>query len=973
LDDVLLDDALAGGGRMGEAVRAFDWGSTSLGPVSSWPLSLRAAVGIVLSTRHPMCLWWGPDLIQLYNDAYQRSLGSSVDPEALGRPGRACWPEPWSETGDPAATLGAGEATWYEDRLVPISRSNQLEDAYWTYSCSRVGDEPGMVGGVVMTVLETTRRVLGERRADLLRRLAAEEMAARSPPEACQTAIALLSRQPDLSFVRLYLRDRVGGGFGLQGQAGTVPPGLADSRAMNPEGGGAWPIEAVLAAVGPVVIRHWAGDQAMLLPLRANGHPQAVDGILAVGVSPRLPLDPDCRAFLGELAGQIGRSVGSAQARADAERHERALQDEVARLGALFQAAPGFLAVMLGPDHVFELVNPAYRQLIGHRDAVGRPVREAVPEVEGQGFFELLDEVYRTGKPFTGSELRMQLQREPSGPLEEHYFDFAYQAMRDSEGAIRGVLATGYDVTELVRSRNAAMRVAAERDAERRKLLTVLAQSPLAIFIAEAPTGRVIYANPKVAELFGGDVSSAPPGIFHPDGRPLAPEEWPVTRALQHGEAVELETVRVERPGRRRTLLSVNAAPVRGADGRIIAAVAFLRDVTAERRREQQLRDAQRLQSVGTLAGGVAHEINNQMTVVLSFGEFILEALGPGHSQTPDMQVVIQAGRRAARVSQQLLAFTRQQVFQPRDVALADLTAELLPVLRQLLGRDKILEMAPAAPTRRVRADPSQLQQVLINLVANARDALGTGGRVTIAVEDVTHPGAPPDERGFAIRAGEYVQLTVTDTGHGMDRATLARVFEPFYTTKRVGEGTGLGLSMVYGIVKQHGGYIEADSTPGRGTVFRLYLPALVDRPPAAAPAGPGEEDARGSASRGSATVVVVEDDEAVQALVIRTLKRLGYTVLAAGDGTAALELVRTTPAVSLVITDVIMPELNGRQLHDALAELRPDVPVLYMSGYSAEAAALRELVPPGAPFLQKPFTTAELAEAVDALVEARR
>ena len=318
---------------------------------------------------------------------------------------------------------------------------------------------------------------------------------------------------------------------------------------------------------------------------------------------------------------------------------------------------------------------------------------------------------------------------------------------------------------------------------------------------------------------------------FRLDGSAIGSAEWPIARALQHGETVEHETIIIEHASGRRAEITVKAAPVRNAAGTIIAGVAFLWDVTAERRRDQQLRNAQRLQSVGTLAGGVAHEINNQMTVVLGFCQYVLQALGPDHPQAADLRAALHAANRSARVTHQLLAFTRLQVTQPRDVLLHDLAVGMTPVLRQLLGSDKSLELVPSHASRRVHADPDQIEQILINLVANARDATPTGGRVRISVADIALPDSQAGDRGFVIPAGEYVVLTVADTGRGMDPATLGRVFEPFFTTKPVGEGTGLGLSMVYGIVKQHGGYIEAESVPGEGAAVKIYWPTAAGAP----------------------------------------------------------------------------------------------------------------------------------------------
>ena len=331
---------------------------------------------------------------------------------------------------------------------------------------------------------------------------------------------------------------------------------------------------------------------------------------------------------------------------------------------------------------------------------------------------------------------------------------------------------------------------------------------------------------------------------------------------------------------------------MRDAGGAIIAGVAVFWDVTAERRTERQLREAQRLQAVGTLAGGVAHEVNNQMTAVLGFGEFVLKALGPDHPQTPDQQQVLHAAERAARVTQQLLAFSRQQPHQPRVLDLRELAHGLQPVLVQLLGNDKVLAIDASRARRTVNVDPSQVEQVLINLVANARDATPTGGRVTISVEDVSVTGGSPVEgTGANMAPGEYVILAVTDTGAGMAPDTIARIFEPFFTTKPAGQGTGLGLAMVYGIVKQHGGYIWVHSNPGEGTSVRVYWPAVAPRSrQKSARAGGDEPD--GPAPSPAATILVVEDEEAVRQLTVRSLESAGFTVIPAEDGEAALRVI---------------------------------------------------------------------------------
>ncbi len=329
------------------------------------------------------------------------------------------------------------------------------------------------------------------------------------------------------------------------------------------------------------------------------------------------------------------------------------------------------------------------------------------------------------------------------------------------------------------------------------------------------------------------------------------------------------------------------------------------------------------------------------------------------------MRLVLQSAERAARVSQQLLAYTRQQISRPRLVDLSALIHELRPVLQQLLGPDKLLHIqTPLIPVPLIRADPGQIEQVLINLIANARDATETGGEVTIEVSQIDESTALTEAMGFTLAPGVYVRLDVLDNGSGMDAETLGRIFDPFFTTKPLGEGTGLGLSMVYGIVKQHGGYIGARSTPGQGSRLELYWPVASQHSPGKANADRSSvlEQNRG---RGQ-TVLLVEDEPLLRTFILRALEEEGYNVLEAADGAEALARMQTgdTPP-DLVLTDVIMPQLNGRQLHDAIVARWPGVPVLFISGHTGEGAVLHRLIPTGAPFLQKPFTPDALAQAV--------
>ncbi len=391
------------------------------------------------------------------------------------------------------------------------------------------------------------------------------------------------------------------------------------------------------------------------------------------------------------------------------------------------------------------------------------------------------------------------------------------------------------------------------------------------------------------------------------------------------------------------------------------------RDITERKRVEEHLRRAERMQAAGKLAGGVAHEVNNMMTGVIGFSEFLLRSLEPEDPRRADVEEVIKAGTRAADVTRQLLAFTRQQFLRPQVVQVNAAILEMEKMLRRSLGEDKLLELKLAPDAGPLRADRGQLEQVLINLVLNARDAMGGHGRVTIeTANSIWDTSYAQRHEGVDIPLGRYVMLAVSDTGCGMERDVLARIFEPFFTTKPVGQGTGLGLSTVYGIVKQSGGFVWVYSEPGEGSVFKVYLPE------ASAPEEPDSPRASVAApAGGSETILVIEDEDVVRNLACRGLRDHGYTVVEARNGAEGLRYVREHPGtVDLAISDVVMPEMGGRELAQSLALSDPGLPILFMSGYTGEDVVQRGLLDPGAPFQQKPFTPITLATKVRAMLD---
>jgi PAS domain S-box-containing protein len=463
----------------------------------------------------------------------------------------------------------------------------------------------------------------------------------------------------------------------------------------------------------------------------------------------------------------------------------------------------------------------------------------------------------------------------------------------------------------------------------------------------EGIVGRSDLRGVPLSDLMPGLVTiPAPPFLAAADGQALM------------GTELSYE-------GRR---LRVSSRPMPEPDGRVLQAVCVMTDVTRQRAAEARLQQAQRLEAAGQLAGGIAHEINNMMTVVLGLAEFMVRSGELSDPHQRDMGEVTKAANRAAEMARQLLAFTRRQVLHP---ALLDLNATLAAMgrlLGQLMGATREIAFHLHPDAGLVFADQGQLEQVILNLALNARDAMPRGGEFTVST-DLQRLGAEfaAQHPGIEIRPGEYARIIIADTGCGMDAETLERAFEPFYTTKPVGEGSGLGLATVYGIVKQSNGYIWGESVPGGGTKFHVYLPQVAGRVGGGTAQGPSA-----TLRRSNAAILVVDDEPMIRALARRALERYGYAVLEAEDGESALALVRSDGGlrVELAVLDVVMPRMDGRELGERLRTERPGIGVLYISGHTGDELARRLLLDASVPFLQKPFPPDELVERVQELLE---
>ena len=535
------------------------------------------------------------------------------------------------------------------------------------------------------------------------------------------------------------------------------------------------------------------------------------------------------------------------------------------------------------------------------------------------------------------------------------WLDARGRVERDVGGRPLRWAGLAWDVTEHVRAEQAV------QDSEER-FRAIFDTARDGILLADAQSKTFRMANRAMCEMLGysrEELCGLGVADIHP------PEDLPgVVEAFERQLRGEI-SVAADIPVRRRDgsvfLADVNSAAV-SLGGRVHL-LGIFRDITERRQLEQQFRQSQKTEAVGRLAGGVAHDFNNLLTGISGYTGFALQAVPEGSPAREDLARVGALAERAARLTRQLLAFSRKQPLRTEAVDLNALVGSLVKMLGRLLGEDVAVVFRPAAALGAVRADPGQIEQVLMNLVVNARDAMPTGGELTVATADVELDARYAQDRE-GVEPGPYVLLSVADSGCGMDAETRRQIFEPFFTTKEMGRGTGLGLATAYGIVKQHGGDIWVYSEVDKGTVFNIYLPRMEGAAPAVA--APAE-----AIPRGSETVLVVEDDPAVQDIAVRFLEALGYEVLRAAVPSEAREALAGRPeGVHLLLTDVIMPECSGPQLCDELRADYPALRVVYMSGYTADAVARYGAPAEEAGLVQKPFAPSDLARAVRAALD---
>ncbi|MEQ7866793.1 PAS domain-containing protein [Xanthomonas sp. WHRI 8393] len=943
-----------GDSAMAQAVRAYDWAATPLGPTTQWPSPLRNAVSLMLSSPESMYVVWGDALTFFYNDAYTPILGPR-QPHALGAPLRELWADAWEAVRAPIEAAFAGRASRFEEVPIGMNRYGTPEDTWWTFSFSPIYLDDGRVGGAFCVTNEVTDRKVAQNR----------------------------------------------------------------------------------------------------------------------------------------------------------------LADEHERLIRLFEQAPMFMAFLSGPQHRVEFANPCYSRLIGHRDVIGKPLAEALPDLVEQGHLHRLDEVYQSGRAYAASALAYNVQAEPGGPMERRLLDLVYQPIAGADGTVSGIFVQGLDITDrigleravreaevrnrqildsvmdyaiiatdlhgLVTSWNEGAqrilgwseaemlgqtleRTFTPEDVERRQILIEAAAAlesgsgmderwhvrksgqrfwangSLMVLRDEtgAAIGFVKVLRDRTAERLASEalreserrldalVRASSQSIFsasadwrelrqlvgegalsdalsaslnwqqemvHPDDRARLAEA--IAHSIVNKTGLDVE-YRVLDADQRVGWTLMRAIPLLDEGEQIVEWFGTAADITDKRLAEQQLRQltetleervrersaalllaeeklrqSQKMEAVGQLTGGLAHDFNNLLTAISVGLELLQTRIEQGKYDRLERYVEMaqSSAARATALTQRLLAFSRRQTLAPTALEVQALVQGMHDIIARTLGPSIALQLRPAADPWKVLVDAPQLENALLNLCINARDAMPDGGELTIAVANRVLDAGAAQQLDLPI--GEYVCLSVQDTGTGMSADVMSKVFEPFFTTKPIGQGTGLGLSMIYGFTRQSGGHVRIDSEVGVGTTMALYLPRF-DGVLAQDEAVPATEQPLRSTAP-SCTVLLVEDETAIRVLMSEVLSEAGYRVIETAEGSAAVERLRSQETIDLLVTDVgLTGGLNGRQVADAGRQSRPTLPVLFVTGYAATAAVGAGQLEDGMEVLTKPFLAVDLERRVAQLLERK-
>ncbi len=932
---------LVEGGQAGAALRALDWSAHPLGPPVLWPRALQTTVRTVLSARFPMMLHWGADYITFYNDAYTPLL-STRHRSGLGRPFRETWGTIWERLAPIFAAVRAGETSYSEDARFLVERDGQEVEGFFTFSHSPVWGDTGEIEGILRIVSETTRRVVAERDLQRTNAQLGEQVAALQASEAQFRTFAqampnhVWTAPPD--GLLDWFNDRV---YEYSGEAEGTLNGHGWARIVHEDD-------------APAAGARWAAALAAGTPYEAEFRLRRADGVHHWHIARAVPI----RAADGGITRWIGTNTDIEDQKATVqalallnETLEQQVAERTADRNRLWQLSTDIMVVAQF-DSMIMAVNPAWvaklgwseQELVGrnlfdliHPDDLERSAEAARHLAVGEALrrFEIRcrhrDGCYRwinwTAVP--GDGLISAVGRDVTADRERT------EALERSEARLRSVFETSYQYQGLLSPDGTLL------DANAISLAGILARR-------EDVVGKKFWETP----WFTGT-----PGM--PE---LVQAAIPLVAA---GETIRQELAITLPTGQR--IFDFAMRPVVGQTGAVIAIVPEAMEITERRAAEEQLRQSQKMEALGHLTGGIAHDFNNLLTGITGSLDLIRRRLDAG--RTDDlarfMEAATTSAQRAAALTHRLLAFARRQSLDTRPTDVNALVICLEDMLHRTLGESVALETTLRADVWPALTDANQLESALLNLVINARDAMPNAGSLTIETKNADLDDAYA--LGNAdVTAGEYVEIAVSDTGSGMPPDVVAQAFDPFFTTKPIGQGTGLGLSMIYGFVKQSGGHVRIYSEVGRGTTVKLYLRRAPVSDATVAASGQDEDAPRGQGE----TVLVVEDDETVRLLVTEVLTELGYQFVEAAEARAAIAVLESAQQVDLLVTDVGLPAMNGRQLAEIARQLRPGLRVLFITGYAEKAAVRGGFLEPGMEMMSKPFDLEALGLKIRQLLE---
>jgi PAS domain S-box-containing protein len=932
----IAPDFLSGGGEMGALMRAHDWTATPLGAPDNWPQSLRTSIRILLNTNHPMFIWWGPELVQFYNDGYRQTMGPERHPSALGQRGRECWGEIWDIIGPQIEqVMSGGGATWHENQLVPVTRHGKREQVYWTYSYSPI-DEGNEVGGVLVICRDVTEDYLAgvalrEREAELAR---VQQIGQIGGLEVDLRSGFRNRRSPEYLIVH------------------GLPPDAANEthedwvRRIHPEDRGATEKQFRDAVKGDV--RDYTAKYRIIRPRDGQVRWIAVKAVIE-----------------RDKAGKAIRLVGAHTDITDQVMADRALRQSEEEFRTLAEAVPHHVWTAR-PDGKLNWFNPRVYQYAGAgiRELDGDKWSGLVHPEDVPGAVAAWVHAIETGESY---EIEFRLRR-ADGVF--RWFLGRAVPVRDEKGGVVRWIGTNTDVhdqktteAELARLNATLAERVREKTRERDRIWNV---SQDLLLVADIDgTWRSI--NPAWKATLGWSeqelLNKTSHWLEHPDEREKTEAE--LDHLAQGRPTIRFENRFRHKDGSYRWL-SWTAVP---DDGKIYAVA---RDITSEKAAaerlkatEEALRQSQKMEAVGQLTGGIAHDFNNLLTGIIGSLELMKIRMGKGRTENVDRYIdaATTSANRAAALTHRLLAFARRQPLSPRPVNANLLVISLEDLLRRTIGETIDLKIETAKNLWNTLCDPNQLESAMLNLAINARDAMPDGGRLIIKTSNARLEGVL--SANPALSPGDYICIDVADTGTGMDAEVVARAFDPFFTTKPIGQGTGLGLSMIYGFARQSNGHVLIDSKLGTGTSVKIYLPRY-DGDAALESVSPdqvGEHRATGQ------TILVVEDEPVVRGIMIEMLLNEGYRILEATDGPSGLQILNQDIRVDLLVTDVGLPGMSGREFADYAREVRPDLNILFVTGYAQSAAMAKGFLKPGMDMITKPFDIEKFSQRVRDMV----